>query len=197
MSGKEIEATIILRHNVIKSKRLKLRLSQKKFADLLGISYHYVSRAECLDIKNVSYEARKKIAKFLGKTVDEVFPPWMEYIKKSKVIKELDLSEIPLLQNQMTQVVASLPPRSPEDTLIRKEKCERIEEILTELRGTHPKHIHSFEEHILGGRTLEDIGNECGVGKERIRQRVFKVIRLIRHSKRSRKLYPPEDVYDD
>ena len=87
---------------------------------------------------------------------------------------------------------------SPFETLTNEKLVEKMREVLSTLT--------SFEETILekrfgighhkSGRTLEEIGNEFNLSRERIRQIEAKALRKLRHISRAKKLLPFIDETD-
>ena len=78
---------------------------------------------------------------------------------------------------------------APVDAATQQLLREQVEEILEELNDRERKVLEMRFGLIDGrNRTLEEVGNEFGVTRERIRQIEAKALRKLRHPQRSRKL---------
>jgi RNA polymerase primary sigma factor len=81
---------------------------------------------------------------------------------------------------------SSMPPA---DAAFRQLLKEQIEEVLSTLHGRESRILKMrFGLEDGRARTLEEVGNEFGVTRERIRQIEAKALRKLRHPSRSRKL---------
>lgn len=176
---KELEITVSLRNNKIKAARKRLKLTQKELAIKIGIPYHKIVRAECLD-PSIGIEAKNKIAKFLGLTIEEVFPKWIDFIKTHKITKELDSNEFPLIQAQTREIRGYLPP-DPEIALIEKERALDVDKILKEY--TTDRDYNIIKRLISGNESQNEIAKEYNMSRERIRQIYWGVVRKLRDSK--------------
>ena len=84
----------------------------------------------------------------------------------------------------------------PETIIINEELKEKITEVLYTL-APREKVVLELRYGLNGDepKTLEEVGKEFGVNRERIRQIEAKALRKLRHPKRSREIRPYENLY--
>lgn len=179
MDDRDIEVTILLRNNKIKAARKRLGLSQKKFAEMLGVTAHSAGNAERFCMRYVTQETQKKIADFLGMEIEEVFPSWLKEMKANKITKEVDFKDFPLLHNQVDEIYGQLPP-NPEEALLLKERKEKVDAAVKEVAETNPRNMRMLLQRI-DGKTFDQIGDHEGITRERVRQITEKGKRLLSH----------------
>ena len=92
------------------------------------------------------------------------FQPFLEFIPDENFIRPEDLASYELLKGHMDDVLQTLSPRE-----------QRVLELRFGLKDGK-------------SRTLEEVGKEFGVTRERIRQIEAKALKKLRHPSRSRKL---------
>jgi RNA polymerase sigma factor (sigma-70 family) len=166
--------------------------TQSDFARALNVSSTRV--ADWFNMKDVprSDDMILKICKLVDKAPDEIFPDIFknQHFKKiSKVrtlFKDVDPDEF-LLMNDMpiNQLTYSLPDNQFEFEknmdVILKTLTEREESII--------------RDHFFNGKTLEEVGDGLGIGRERTRKIETSALRKLRHPARARRIDP--DLYAD
>lgn len=100
--------------------------------------------------------------------------------------------EIPVGEEEDSQLSDFIPDeeaKSPEESAIFETLCEQIDLVLSTITVREEKVLRlRFGIDDLRARTLEEVGNEFGVTRERIRQIEAKALRKLRHPSRSRYL---------
>jgi len=94
---KSIEATLLLRNNLIKKRRLEAGLTQVQMAEAIGIRVNVYQKAE--QLHTISVEDAKKIADYFERTIDELFPEELKGIKSNRIVREINPEQFILPYN--------------------------------------------------------------------------------------------------
>ena len=129
--------------------------SAEEIADEIGMSPDKVREILRLSQEPVSLETP------IGEEEDSHLG---DFIPDDDALSPADAASIPLLKEQLTEVLKTLTPRE-----------SKVLSLRFGLEDGHP-------------RTLEEVGSQFGVTRERIRQIEAKALRKLRHPSRSKKL---------
>lgn len=185
---KAFEVSIRLRNNRLKQRRLDLGLTARQLAERAGVSYTSYVALEGLKLapKRLNGTWSKlatKLAEFYFVESDELFPPVVCAVEKPVAIRRMDGPDIAELC--MGKVpVGALPGEA-------SEAAEQSNAVTDALQTLRPRHRDVLERRFGIGReeqTLEEISEDWGVGRERVRQIEAKALRLLRHPASSKKL---------
>ena len=189
----------VLYNRPMKVARLRCGLSQTQLAELVGISPEYISYFE-----NFRHYPKPRVAQaiadVLGVGVEVLFPAWLQEFKRVQapsILTDAHYSlEEALALGQIdpdTMCVESeampfmLP--SPEGEVDRRNLRETVAEVLDSLPPKERRVLsRRFGLEDGRSRTLEEVGQELGVTRERIRELEAKALRMLRHPRQSRRL---------
>lgn len=196
VSMKEIEVTLTLRNNRLKQRREELGMTQREFAQAVGIQVSSYCALETM--KKAPTKKRvlrdgalwrttvQKIADFHGLSPEELFPPAVLAVVTPKIVRRMDGMEL-------AELMSGADRRGLPDQMQHAIEADLSREVAKQLGTLTPK-----EEDVIRMRfglnadgsphTLDDIGAKYGVQQERIRQIEAKALRKLRHPSRSRRL---------
>lgn len=164
-----------------------------EFSRVSGIGYHRLIYYANLRYSFKNPEEQIKIARLLNTEVFELFEQYEEIVHKNKGMASKLTTDIPVdkILSLSSSKILRIESDYNTDDIINKESLkidindmldtipEREEKILRLLFGLN----EDKEEY-----TLKEVGEKCGITRERVRQIKVKAIRRLRHRARSRKL---------
>jgi len=190
---RDFSVNVRLYNNQLRQRRLDAGLSNNKLAKAVGVSpeiYGKMERITFNPLRRTRYgqthlwkKAVVKLAKFWEVPAPVLFPEVVRSLEKCEVEFTADAAGLSLLGSYSHR--AALPMDSGESTVEQREVAKLLSEA-----------VHSLPEK-LGGvlqmrfveeLTLEEVGNELGVCRERVRQLEQKGLRMLRHPTRTRAL---------
>jgi RNA polymerase sigma factor (sigma-70 family) len=187
---KELEVTLTVRNNRLKQRREQLGLSQAMLAELAGINLNLYSGLERIRVSPICKKTGtwragvSRLVDYLEVSAEELFPEAVQRLEQSQAVKKLDATDIPaLLSGHQERLLLS----GPDDQLVERELLEATEQALGSLSDRERSILRM---RFVDGMSLREIGNEEGVGSERIRQIEAEALRKLRHPNRSRLLKP-------
>jgi len=171
--------------------------TQTAFAEWLEVPAHILSEwlnySRPFWCKSEKYNpdiVAAKLELICGAPIQEIFPEEVyankAWLKHSKVAERI--ADLPVEQLLATGAVTALPP-APDDAVMMGELREQIAAALKTLTPRQETVIR--RRFGLDGEppaTLEEIGRDLGVNRERIRQTEAKAMRVLRHPRCSRQL---------
>ena len=177
--------------------------TQAMLSDLTGINQSLISRIETMRVIP-DIEMRQEIADALAMDIDYLFPETLLEAIRDGLFKNrvVDLDEARLIKLAIERKVLALP--SPDDPSSRSEIAmgapvdltfsggarSAIRRVIGTLGVVEQKVIRlRFGLEDGRCRTLEEVGKEFSLTRERIRQIESKALRKLRHHTRSRKLW--------
>ena len=184
----------LITHNVRLVKARKERgLTQPEMAELVGTSQNRLSQIETLK-RLPSDDEMGSLAAKVGRTIDYLFPETlMDAIRGGvfdKRYRELgEVEVISLGEAEMEQL-----SYDGESVLIeavsQSQLRDEVSMVIDTLRDPRAKQvlIRRFGLDGDGSHTLEEVGVELNVTRERVRQVEAKALRALRHPSRSRRL---------
>jgi RNA polymerase sigma factor (sigma-70 family) len=181
MNAKELELTLTVRNNLLKSKRLVLGLSCNEIAEKIGIGYVTYLKYEAMTLTPVRVAVNRwgrplgskwkpsaeKIAKFHGVEVAELWPNTVLSVKQPTVTAFMDTEELGAFAAFEAQKPVQL---LPEEVIAGQEIAQVTKEMLEALT---PREFEVITARFgLDGNeplTLEEVGKPLGLSRERIR----------------------------
>ncbi len=163
--------------------------NQSEAARFLGVTPstfgHWINMSEVPDWENFSSEITTRLFELTGKMPEELWPEEVfteEFLASPKMLRRYRKVPVQLLAGAG---ILSLPVPTPEDTMEETERRQIINAVLK----TIPKREQAIlESRFFEGKTLEEISQDMGVTRERIRQLEQRAFRLLRHPMRARQL---------
>lgn len=192
-------------NNTLRTRRKELGLKQEDLAAKVGTSVANVGKFESL--RGVPPPGlAQKIAEELSVDKEKLFPSYLKLFVRPRLKPEklwaihntpMSMVETEALETAGQRFLEQVPESVVMDPVCEGEKSclrEDVEEVLRTLTLRERKVIR-----LLFGiedgkpRTLEEVGKEFGVTRERIREISAKALRKLRHPARAKHLMPRED----
>lgn len=182
------------RNNRLMEIRESMGMSVKEFAKYVGLSYQYYNSIENLS-QFPGVQARERLATKLGSVVDEAFPEYLEKIQSTR--SERTIPEREMLRLSEVPSRLAITSGGPEQFMIDSEKqdgiLEGLDSALDSLTEREKRIICKrfglpYPKSEMRVHTLEEIGVEEGVSKDRIRHIEARALRKLRHPSRLRKI---------
>ena len=169
---------------------------QQDLAEAIGVSKACISQIETLRVFP-GPERAKIIAEALGRKSTELFPEWLSDFSLKRVPASTEEESISLEEAISQHLIAPNDPllidQGFEDEIERRVDSEILEgriDTVLETLAPNEKRVIELRFGLKDGlsRTLEEVGRELNVGKERIRQIEAKALRKLRNTKKTRLL---------
>ncbi len=175
-----------LKHGDLLEAIKKKGWNQTQAAAYLGLDA--TTFGKIINLKSVprhfSDELTKKLLDLTGKLPEDLFPEAF----RSKDFLDLDKTATVYVDANPAMLggyqMFQLNPSS-DDLIDDKDLKVQIAEVLSTLV---PREKKVIEERYLNGKTLDEVGDQFGVTKERVRQIEARALLHLRHPSRSRKL---------
>ena len=152
-------------------------LSYTSVNDLIGMTISPIRKSGEL------IPSAARLCEVLGKLPDELW--------STEQIRPLE-KNFTTLEMSREEIAALMPPNEIglhltdfDEYMHLRELPERIEEAIDTL-GEREQHI--IRSHFFEGKTLKDLGDELGIGVERVRQIEARALRNLRHPNRTKAL---------
>lgn len=164
--------------------RKEKNLTQAELSLLTGIHASHISQIELLKLYPTVDEA-EEIASALDKPREWLFPAELIPFRTVERIRHLT----PEQAKNLSWIQPKLLPSPQESFDHQSGLSSQLKEVLSTLQEKEQR-VLTLHFGLEDGcsRTLEEVGRELGVTRERIRQIEAKVLRKLRHPTRSRKL---------
>lgn len=135
--------------------------------------------------KNQKTPTDKEIAEHLGVELDKI----QIVMDMSQATASLDISVDDDGETSMGDLIADANTENPYNNLVKEANRQIIDSVFQTLSGREAEILRMrFGIDRVNPMTLEEVGKECGVSKERIRQIENKAIRKLRNPARARAL---------
>jgi|GEM_PF-853105 len=183
---KDFRVKVRAYNNRLLERREKLGLSQKALAAQAGIPAGEYNKYE--NMRKTAWNPKKnnwrpdavKLAAFHDVSEFDLFPESLKMIEARPVEMEVDACEVEALMG------ASIP--TPHKALESSDLNTKVREVISTLTPREEKVIRAHFGIGEDERTFEEIGEEFGVGRNRIRQIECKALRKLRHPHRAKRL---------
>lgn len=189
---KELSVEVRVRNNLIRQRREELGLSQVQLAEKAGVSifsYGALERMTRLP-RTASGEwtrSARLLASFFNVRPGDLFPSTICDFGMPVMTRLVDSDEFVQLGQ------AHLPPVEPPGSELEHEQLrERIGEALATLSDREANLVRRRYgiDTVQDGATLEELAQDNGVSRERVRQIIYKALNKLRHPARVRLLRP-------
>jgi RNA polymerase sigma factor (sigma-70 family) len=204
-STKEIRFEARIKNNILYKAIYGKYGSIKRLCDSTGLLYQHTCR-----YVNLSYSPYKenggmrasavRIAKVLRLDAAELFPQWLyESAIENKVVTELGREEIPALyaHRAVERLSEGVNPKEEAEKVINSEALiESIDELLSPREQGIMKMRFGLTPY-NGGRTLEEVGKQFYVTRERIRGIEQRCLEKLRDCEGFNLLFNNAESYED
>jgi len=202
--AKDFELTLRLRNNHLKSRRLRLGLTQCQLAQRIGITSGAYGGLESLRVSPLSSHrgqetcawkpSAQKIAKFYGCGADNLWPGAVLAVTVPEIITEVGAEQ--LLTPAAVAALLPEPPPSPEDEVQSSQAADAVREALALLPEEYAEVLRRRFGigNTNGPMDLSEVGqavpkaNGQPRSRERIRQMEAKALGLMRNPLYTKKL---------
>jgi RNA polymerase sigma factor (sigma-70 family) len=202
---KELRLVCRLSNNRLHRARVDLGLTVAELCKRVGISVNSYYQLAGLKIgargtRGDVRDTARKLAEYLGMSVDELFPPSLALVRESTVEREIDSAEIHQLLSESSRRLA-LPPDADEvlDAADAEDARSRITDALSTLTER--------EEVVIRRRfgldddgvmpTLGQVGEEIGIRPQSVCLIEMRALRKLRHHSRTSILDGRRTIRDD
>lgn len=192
---KEVRVKVSIKNNILFKYREGVCLDMRSFAKFLGVSikwYQDMENLKTYPIKDGYWDDHAlQAATVLETEPEKLFPESLSLLTNNVSIKEMDVNEF---KESLALIASNGELSTPQYELLDIEHNKRLtEQVSKALKTITPREERVVRLRLgLDGtdeeKTLEEIGEILGVGKERIRQIDMKALRKLRHRSRSKKL---------
>lgn len=186
----KIRGTFRIRNELVIKAREEMDMNQTNFGKICGVHVHVITDLERLNFKNVSANAARKVAAFLGVNVEEIVPPELAGKRLAGEISQVgNVKPSVLLNSGAVHHALGLPSG---DEAFLNERRRVLLEVMDGLENERDKQILVMK-FGLGSETeidLPQIADRMGISRQRIRQIFKKIIRRLQIPQRARMLAP-------
>ena len=175
---KPIEATLTLRNNLLKERRLRLGYTQKEIAMLMGLNVNDYGRAELL--KSVRASVVEKICAFHECLVDDLFPDEVLGIDQTRFIRYYESREISLHSPEVRKMLPMGPPDEVGKSMDTEDMRRQVESVLDSCLMPTERKIIKMHFGIGGLKyDVREIADKLTVTRFRVENTIVRVIRKL------------------
>ena len=170
--------------SVIRKRRREISMTQQQLAEQVGIKFQQIQKYET-GVNRVSASRLWEIAAAMEITPERV----REIIKISQEPVSLEMPIGEEEDSNLGDFIEDHKAPAPSDAASRQMLKEQMDDVLSSL-SEREKDVLIMRFGLEDGRTrtLEEVGRQFGVTRERIRQIEAKALRKLRHPSRAKKL---------
>jgi RNA polymerase sigma factor (sigma-70 family) len=197
-----VKLRLLVNNDRLTTLRKNLGYNQRQFSKYVGMPLKHFVEIETLRRVPTDLEM-DNIASISGKPIEYIFPKSILDAVRNQAfrVREKLVSELQVISLNEAISQNLLPPgENPEDIASLDDENKYLKKAITELLLTlTPREERALQLRfgLKDGRirTLEEVGKEFNVTKERIRQIEAKALRKLRYPRRSRKLKDYLEIY--
>jgi hypothetical protein len=187
---KELRFEMRIRNNRLLKLKESTGLTVPAFCDAVGISmgvyYELVNLRASPRRKDTRWrEGVVKLSEYAGILPEDLFPPVVEAVKESKIVKELSGENVQLFLERVHPTLQQLP--TPDEVCAQRELEEKTQDLLASLSAVEREVIERrFGFTRSGAETLAQIADSRGVTSQAIRGIESRALRKMRHPSRAK-----------
>jgi len=190
---KELELTIRVKNNLIKQRRENAGLSQIQVAKGAGVSVSAIQGFELMHLSPIHQRwggwtaTARKLATFFEVEPETLFPEGVLAVVQPVAVRTVDARDVKQIVSSYQERVL----RGPESELTRRELRAEVADLIGTLKEREQR-VLAMRFGLTDGtdHTCEEVAEEFGVTRERIRQIEAKALRKLRHPSRVARLKP-------